>query len=76
MQEQTFTTYRTHHGPIVKAQDGKWVATALMEEPLSALIQSWDRTKRRNLADYRENMSMHTNSSGRPQRVPPTIAPL
>ena len=63
MQERTFTTFRTHHGPIVRAQDGKWVATALMEEPLSALIQSWDRTKRTNLAGYRENMSMHTNSS-------------
>lgn len=63
MQERTFTTFRTHHGPIVKAQDGKWVATALMEEPLSALIQSWDRTKRRDLAGYRENMEMHTNSS-------------
>ena len=63
MDSSSFTTFRTHHGPIVRAQDGKWVATALMEEPMSALIQSWDRTKRRNLAGYRENMSMHTNSS-------------
>ncbi len=63
MDSRSFTTFRTHHGPIVRAQDGKWVATALMEEPMSALIQSWDRTKRRNLAGYRENMSMHTNSS-------------
>ena len=63
MEERTFTTFRTHHGPIVRSQDGKWVATALMEEPLSALIQSWDRTKRTNLDGYRENMSMHTNSS-------------
>jgi acyl-homoserine-lactone acylase len=63
MQERTFTTFRTHHGPIVRAQDDKWVATALMEEPMSALIQSWDRTKRRNLAGYRENMELHTNSS-------------
>ena len=63
MDSRSFTTFRTHHGPIVRAQDGKWVATALMEEPMSALIQSWDRTKRRNLDGYRENMSMHTNSS-------------
>ena len=63
MEQRTFTTFRTHHGPVVRAQDGKWVTTALMEEPLSALIQSWDRTKRTNLDGYRENMSMHTNSS-------------
>ncbi len=63
MEERTFTTFRTHHGPIVRAQDGRWVATALMEEPMSALMQSYGRTKARNLAEYRENMSMHTNSS-------------
>ena len=63
MEDRTFTTFRTHHGPIVRAQDGKWVATALMEEPMSALMQSYGRTKARNLADYRENMEMHTNSS-------------
>jgi acyl-homoserine-lactone acylase len=63
MEARSFTTFRTHHGPIVRAQDGKWVATALMEEPLSALMQSWGRTKARNLADYRVNMEMHTNSS-------------
>ena len=63
MEERTFTTYRTHRGPIVRAEGDHWVATALMEEPMSALIQSWDRTKLKNLADYRKNMAMHTNSS-------------
>ena len=63
MQSRTVTTYRTHHGPIVRSEDGKWVAVALMEEPMQALMQSYGRTKARNLEDYRENMSMHTNSS-------------
>ena len=61
--EREFTVFRTHHGPIVRASEGKWVATALMEEPQSALMQSYGRTKASNLADYRENMEMHTNSS-------------
>jgi acyl-homoserine-lactone acylase len=61
--ERTFTVYRTHHGPVVRATDGKWVTVRLMEEPTSALIQSYGRTKARNLAQYRENMEMHTNSS-------------
>lgn len=63
MAERTFTVFRTHHGPVVRAAGDRWVSVALMEEPLSALIQSWDRTTARNLADYRENMEMHTNSS-------------
>lgn len=63
MAERDFTVYRTHHGPVVRTVDGQWVATALMEEPMSALMQSYGRTKARNLADYRRNMEMHTNSS-------------
>lgn len=63
MAERNFTVYRTHHGPVVRTVDGQWVATALMEEPLSALMQSYGRTKARSMADYRANMQMHTNSS-------------
>jgi acyl-homoserine-lactone acylase len=63
MATREFTTYRTHHGPIVRAQDGKWIAVRLMEEPLKALQQSYLRTKARNLAEYRKSMELHTNSS-------------
>ncbi len=58
-----FTVYRTHHGPIVREQDGKWVAVALMEQPLKALEQSYRRTKTSNLAEYKQVMELHTNSS-------------
>ena len=50
MATREFTTYRTHHGPVVRAENGKWVAVRLMEEPLKALQQSHLRTKARNLA--------------------------
>ena len=63
MATREFTTYRTHHGPIVRAQNGKWVAVRLMEEPLKALQQSYLRTKARNLAEFRKTMELHTNSS-------------
>jgi acyl-homoserine-lactone acylase len=61
--EREFTVYRTHHGPIVREEGGKWVATALMEEPMDALVQSYSRTKARNLDEYLEVMESHTNSS-------------
>ncbi|MBV9881481.1 MAG: penicillin acylase family protein, partial [Sphingomonadaceae bacterium] len=38
---RTFTTYATHHGPIVRAERGTWVALALMNRPIPALEQSW-----------------------------------
>jgi acyl-homoserine-lactone acylase len=63
MSEKTFTVYRTHHGPVVREQDGKWIAIRLMEEPLKALQQSYRRTKAKSLAEYKEVMALHTNSS-------------
>ncbi len=63
MAQREFTVYRTHHGPIVRQVDGKWVAVALMEEPMNALIQSYSRTKAQNLGEYVEIMDLHTNSS-------------
>ncbi|NNM04047.1 MAG: acylase [Gemmatimonadetes bacterium] len=63
MAEREFTVYRTHHGPIVREADGKWVAMALMEEPMNALNQSYSRTKAKNLEEYLEVMDLHTNSS-------------
>lgn len=58
-----FTVYRTHHGPVVREADGKWVSVRLMEEPLKALTQSYTRTKARNYDEFRETMELHTNSS-------------
>ncbi|MBA3271226.1 MAG: penicillin acylase family protein, partial [Acidobacteria bacterium] len=61
--QKEFTVYRTHHGPIVRAADGKWISIRLMQEPLKALTQSYTRTKARNYAEFRQSMELHTNSS-------------
>jgi acyl-homoserine lactone acylase PvdQ len=37
MAEKKFTVYRTHHGPIVREMNGKWVIVRLMQEPVKAL---------------------------------------
>ena len=63
MARKEFTVYRTHHGPVVRESDGKWVSVRLMQEPLKALTQSFTRTKARGLADFRASMELHTNSS-------------
>lgn len=63
MQERKFPVYRTHHGPITHLKDDKWVATAMMWEPVKALTQSFTRTKLKNHAEFRKMMDMRTNSS-------------
>ena len=67
VQQKEFTTWRTHRGPVVRQVtekgDTKWVSVRLMEEPMKALIQSFSRTKARNLAEYKKVMEAHTNSS-------------
>jgi acyl-homoserine-lactone acylase len=63
VQQRQFTVYRTHHGPVVKQQDGKWISVRLMQEPVTALTQSYSRTKARDLKAFRESMELHTNSS-------------
>ena len=63
LEERTFTTYRTHHGPVVRGTGDRWVTVALMEEPMRALMQSFSRTRARNLGEYLAIMEAHTNSS-------------
>ncbi|MBL7507826.1 penicillin acylase family protein, partial [Escherichia coli] len=43
--QRSFRTYATHHGPVVREADGKWIAVALMNKPVEALQQSFLRTK-------------------------------
>ncbi|RZM12662.1 MAG: acylase, partial [Sphingomonas sp.] len=63
MAERRFTTYRTHHGPIVATKAGKWIATALMWRPVPALEQSYLRTKATDLAGYMKVAALKANSS-------------
>ncbi|HEX4347557.1 MAG TPA: penicillin acylase family protein, partial [Vicinamibacterales bacterium] len=63
MAKKTFTVFYTHHGPIVRQQGDKWVAFAMMNEPVKALEQSYTRTKARDYKSYKQIMELHTNSS-------------
>jgi acyl-homoserine-lactone acylase len=61
--QRTFTTYATHHGPIVREADGKWIAFALMNKPVEALQQSFLRTKARDYKSYIQIAELKANSS-------------
>src|SRR5262249_15760527 len=76
MEKKAFTVYRTHHGPIVREADGKWVSVRLMEEPMKALQQSYGRTKARSYPAYRDLLALPTNPANNPLYADPdgTIA--
>ncbi|NQV74371.1 penicillin acylase family protein [bacterium] len=63
LKTKDFTVYRSQHGPIIRAEDGKWLAFKIMEEPLKALQQSYLRTKAQNYDEFYSSMEYHTNSS-------------
>ncbi|HEY8683512.1 MAG TPA: penicillin acylase family protein, partial [Rhodanobacter sp.] len=63
MAVRSFTVYATHHGPIVREQDGKWIAVALMNKPMEALEQSWLRTRASDYASYMKVAELKANSS-------------
>ena len=52
MASRSFTTCCTHRGPIVRADDGRWIAFAMMNRPVEALQQSFLRTKATDLASF------------------------
>ena len=58
-----FTTWRTHHGPIVREANGRWIAFAMMDKPVAALQQSFLRTKTRDLRDFLKVADLKANSS-------------
>jgi acyl-homoserine-lactone acylase len=60
---RTFTTYHTQHGPIVRSENGRWVAFAMMDRPVEALQQSYLRTKATDLASFLEVAELKANSS-------------
>ncbi|MEA2999880.1 MAG: acyl-homoserine-lactone acylase [Sphingomonadales bacterium] len=60
---RTFTIYRTHHGPVVRAQGGKWVTFAMMHKPIEALEQSFLRTKASDYSSFLRVAALQANSS-------------
>ncbi len=63
MAAKQFTVYRTHHGPVVRELNGKWVSIRFMQEPVKQLTQAYLRTKTKDYASYRQTMELRANSS-------------
>ena len=63
-----FTVYHSHHGPIVRAEEGRlgdarWIAVKLLQDPVRALAQSYLRTKTVDYSSFRKTQEMRTDTS-------------
>lgn len=58
-----FTTYYTHHGPVMAKRNGKWISVRANNRSIKGLIQSWERTKAKGFADFKKSMELLANTS-------------
>ena len=63
LSQRTYPMYHTHHGPITHMIDDQWVATKINWDPVSALTQSFIRSKQDGHDGFRAMMDIRTNSS-------------
>ena len=63
MARKRFTVLRSAHGPVIRKEGDRFVSISLMKSHVNALIQSYSRTKARDIHAFRQIMELHTNSS-------------
>jgi acyl-homoserine-lactone acylase len=61
--EKKFSAYATHRGPILSRSGDKWISLKAKNRSLEGLIQSWSRTKSRNLKEYQASLDYRGNPS-------------
>jgi acyl-homoserine-lactone acylase len=63
IKEHQFTTYKSFHGPVMGMRNGSWLSLRENNRSMTALIQSWNRTKCKSFDDFKKNMDLRSNAS-------------
>ncbi len=63
LKTKIFTTYFTHHGPIMAKRNDQWISLKSYNRSMTSLTQSWNRTKARGFEDYKKTMDLRGNTS-------------
>jgi acyl-homoserine lactone acylase PvdQ len=63
VQQQSFTTYASVHGPVMGSRNGQWISLKEKNRSLDALMQSWLRTKAKGFVEFKQVMDMRANNS-------------
>ncbi len=61
--QRPFTTYHTHHGPVIASRQQQWLALRHHNRSARGLEQSWLRTKANNFDGFKRIMYMKENTS-------------
>jgi acyl-homoserine lactone acylase PvdQ len=63
LKTRDFTTYYTHHGPVMAKRDGQWISLKSFNRSMISLVQSWKRTKAKGFEAYKKVMDLKANTS-------------
>jgi acyl-homoserine-lactone acylase len=63
LQFKNFNTAYTIHGPIMAIKQGKYISVKHNNRNINGLIQSWNRTKVKDMDAMYENMQLKSNTS-------------
>lgn len=63
LKTRTFKAYYTHHGPVIGMKDGKWLSLKTSNRSLNGLVQSWQRTKAKSMAEFTKLLALAVNVS-------------
>jgi acyl-homoserine-lactone acylase len=61
--QSNFTTYYTHHGPVMGSRAGNWRALKANNRSLDALLESWLITKANTFDEYKKAMGLLSNAT-------------
>lgn len=63
LQTKNITALYTLHGPVMAYRDNKYISVKSSNRMMNGLVQSWQRTKAKGLADYTRTMELKGNTS-------------
>lgn len=63
LNQRRFPAYFTHHGPVMGKKGSQWLSLKENNRSLSALMQSWLRTKAIGFPGFKKVMEMRSNNS-------------
>ncbi|HET9430352.1 MAG TPA: penicillin acylase family protein, partial [Chitinophagaceae bacterium] len=63
IQTRTIKTLYTHHGPVMAKRNGQFLSMRADNRIMNGLIQCWQRTKAKNLEDFKRTLALNGNIS-------------
>lgn len=63
LETRSFTTFFTHHGPVMASRNGHWLSVKADNRILNGLVQCWQRNKAGGFTDFKKTLDLKGNIS-------------